>query len=125
MRDMGTVELLTREGEIAIAKRIEEGIQDILSALAHYPGTVEYILDTYAEVTKENKLADLLVGYLDPVDDVPAATQVGSEDLGLPSDDDNDEEEENKGPDLEEAKRRFSLLKRHYNKMQKVIKEKG
>ena len=92
MREMGTVELLTREGEIAIAKRIEEGIQDILSALAHYPGTVEYILDTYAEVTKENKLADLLVGYLDPVDDVPAATQVGSEDLGLPSDDDSDEE---------------------------------
>ena len=125
MREMGTVELLTREGEIAIAKRIEEGIQDILSALAHYPGTVEYILDTYAEVTKENKLADLLVGYLDPVDDVPAATQVGSEDLGLPSGDDDDEEEENKGPDVEEAKRRFSLLKRHYNKMQKVLKEKG
>ena len=125
MREMGTVELLTREGEIAIAKRIEEGIQDILSALAHYPGTVEYILDTYAEVTKENKLADLLVGYLDPVDDVPAATQVGSEDLGLPSGDDDDEEEENKGPDVDEAKRRFSLLKRHYNKMQKVLKEKG
>ena len=122
MREMGTVELLTREGEIAIAKRIEEGIQDILSALAHYPGTVEYILDTYAEVTKENKLADLLVGYLDPVDDVPAATQVGSEDLGLPSDDDDEEEEENKGPDVEEAKRRFSLLKRQYNKMQKVLK---
>ena len=128
MREMGTVELLTREGEIAIAKRIEEGIQDILSALAHYPGTVEYILDTYAEVTKENKLADLLVGYPDPVDDVPAATQVGSEDLGLPSDDEDEEEEEeeeNKGPDVEEAKRRFSLLKRHYNKMQKVLKEKG
>ena len=62
MREMGTVELLTREGEIAIAKRIEEGIQDILSALAHYPGTVEYILETYAEVTKEDKLGDLLVG---------------------------------------------------------------
>ena len=76
MREMGTVELLTREGEIAIAKRIEEGIQDILSALAHYPGTVEYILDTYSEVTKENKLGDLLIGYLDPVDNVPAATQV-------------------------------------------------
>ena len=64
-------------------------------------------MDTYAEVTKENKLADLLVGYLDPVDDVPAATQVGSEDLGLPSDDDDDEEEENKGPDVEEAKEGF------------------
>ena len=52
MREMGTVELLTREGEIAIAKRIEEGIRDVLSALAHYPGAVEYLLETYAEVTK-------------------------------------------------------------------------
>ena len=125
MREMGTVELLTREGEIAIAKRIEEGIQDILSALAHYPGTVEYILETYAEVTKENKLGDLLVGYLDPVDHVPAATQVGAEGMGLPSKDDDDEEEENKGPDVEEAKKRFSLLKRQYNKMQKILTEKG
>ena len=53
MREMGTVELLTREGEIAIAKRIEEGIRDTLSALAYYPGAVEYLLETYAEVTKE------------------------------------------------------------------------
>ena len=44
MREMGTVELLTREGEIAIAKRIEEGIRDMLTALASYPGTVEYLL---------------------------------------------------------------------------------
>ena len=48
MREMGTVELLTREGEIAIAKRIEEGIRDMLTALASYPGTVEYLLETYA-----------------------------------------------------------------------------
>ena len=122
MREMGTVELLTREGEIAIAKRIEEGIQDILSALAHYPGPVEYLLATYAEVTKENKLGDLLVGYLDPLDHVPAATQVVSGDLGTASkDDDDDDEEENKGPDVEEAKKRFSLLKRQYNKMQKIL----
>ena len=50
MREMGTVELLTREGEIAIAKRIEEGLRDMLTALASYPGTVEYLLETYAEV---------------------------------------------------------------------------
>lgn len=125
MREMGTVELLTREGEIAIAKRIEEGIQDILSALAHYPGTVEYILETYAEVTKEDKLGDLLVGYLDPVDHVPAATQVHAEAMGVSSKDDDDDEEENKGPDVEEAKKRFSQLKRQYNKMQKVLTEKG
>ncbi len=121
MREMGTVELLTREGEIAIAKRIEEGIRDVLTALACFPGPVEYILETYAEVSKEDKLADLLVGYLDPTDHVPAATQVGAD----TSNDDDDDEEENKGPDPEEAKKRFSALKRQYNRTQKVIAEKG
>ena len=130
MREMGTVELLTREGEIAIAKRIEEGIRDMLNALAYFPGTVEYLLETYAEVTKEDKLADLLVGYLDPTDNVPAATQVGAEPTPPPKTEDGtqaegEDEEENKGPDPIEAKRRFSLLKRHYNKYQKVVGEKG
>ena len=141
MREMGTVELITREGEIAIAKRIEEGIRDVLTALAYYPGTVSYLLDTYAEVTKEEKLADLLVGYLDPTDNVPAATQVGQEPKkpepvlnadGTPALNPDgtpvvaeEEEEENKGPDPIEAKKRFSLLKRQYNKSLKIIEEKG
>jgi RNA polymerase primary sigma factor len=125
MREMGTVELLTREGEIAIAKRIEEGIRDVLTALSYFPGPVEYILETYAEVTKEDKLADLLVGYLDPTDHVPAATQVGAGNMQVKSKDEEDEEEENKGPDPEEAKKRFSALKRQYNKSQKIIAEKG
>jgi len=123
MREMGTVELLTREGEIAIAKRIEEGIRDTLAALAYYPGAVEYLLETYAEVTKEGKLADLLVGYLDPTDNVPQAQQVQPGQQNKAKDD--DEEEEDKGPDPVEAKRRFTALKRQYNKTQKVIKEKG
>ena len=124
MREMGTVELLTREGEIAIAKRIEEGIRDVLTALSYYPGTVEYLLETYAEVIKEDKLADLLVGYLDPTDHVPAATQVGADGVKKPESDD-DEEEENKGPDPVEAKKRFSLLKRQFNKYNKLVDEKG
>lgn len=125
MREMGTVELLTREGEIAIAKRIEEGIRDVLTALSYYPGTVEYLLETYAEVVKEDKLADLLVGYLDPTDHVPAATQVGADGVKKPEANDDDEEEENKGPDPVEAKKRFSLLKRQYNKYNKLVDEKG
>ena len=124
MREMGTVELLTREGEIAIAKRIEEGIRDVLSALAHFPGTAEYLLDTYAEVAKEGRLSDLLVGYLDPTDHVPAAPQVvPNSDAAAKKDDDEDDEP--KGPDPEEAKRRFTALKRQYNKTQKLIKEHG
>ena len=123
MREMGTVELLTREGEIAIAKRIEEGIRDMLTALASYPGTVEYLLETYAEVVKEDKLADLLVGYLDPTEHVPAATQVGAD--GPVKGDDEEEDDEPKGPDPVEAKKRFALLKRQFNKYNKLVEEKG
>ena len=124
MREMGTVELLTREGEIAIAKRIEEGIRDVLSALAHFPGTAEYLLDTYAEVAKEGRLSDLLVGYLDPTDHVPAAPQVvPNSDAAAKKDDDEDDEP--KGPDPEEAKRRFTALKRQHNKTRKLIREHG
>ena len=122
MREMGTVELLTREGEIAIAKRIEEGIRDTLAALAYYPGAVEYLLETYAEVTKEDKLSDLLVGYLDPTDHVPQAAQVQP---GQQQTKDDDEDDEPKGPDPVEAKKRFTALKRQYNKTQKILKEKG
>jgi RNA polymerase primary sigma factor len=125
MREMGTVELLTREGEIAIAKRIEEGIRDVLTAMAYFPGPVEYLLETYANVVKEDKLTDLLVGYLDPTDHVPAATQVGPDGVKVNASDDDDDEEEKTGPDPEEARRRFSLLKRQYNKSQKIIPEKG
>ena len=120
MREMGTVELLTREGEIAIAKRIEEGIRDVLAAVAHYPGTVEYILERYAVVTREDKLHELLVGYLDPADDVRPAAQV---DLSATTqnDDDDDSTKERKGPDPVEAKRRFAALKRAYNRTRRAM----
>ena len=77
MREMGTVELLTREGEIVIAKRIEEGIRELLAALAHYPGAVKNILDEYDLVSKEERrLTDIMVGYLDPAEDVPSAAEM-------------------------------------------------
>ncbi len=123
MREMGTVELLTREGEIAIAKRIEEGIRDMLSAVSYYPGPVEYLLETYTEVSKEGRLSDLLIGYLDPTDHVRRAAQFVLN--AQPKARDDDEEEEDKGPDPVEAKRRFTALKRQYNRTQKILKEKG
>ena len=121
MREMGPVELLTREGEIAIAKRIEEGIRDVLRALAFFPGTVDFLLDSYTHCVAEDKLSDLLVGYLDPTEEVPAATQPGDAAPEI----DEDDEDEQKGPDPIEAKKRFSALKRHYNKYQKIFDEKG
>ena len=65
MREMGTVELLTREGEIEIAKRIEEGIREVMGAVAHFPGTVDSILAEYTRVTTEGgRLVEVLSGYL-------------------------------------------------------------
>ena len=124
MREMGSVELLTREGEIVIAKRIEEGIRDVLNAVAYYPGTVEYILERYAEATREDKLHEVLVGYLDPADDVRPAAQVVPSATTTDNDDD-DTTKERKGPDPVEAKRRFGALKRAYNKYRRAMDARG
>jgi RNA polymerase primary sigma factor len=92
MREMGTVELLTREGEIVIAKRIEEGIRELMAALAFYPGSVKQILDEYALVAKEErKLTDILVGYLDPADHVPSAQQIAEQAAKNNNNDDDDD----------------------------------
>jgi RNA polymerase primary sigma factor len=122
MREMGTVELLTREGEIVIAKRIEEGIREMLAAVALYPGAVKSVLDEYDLVAKEERrLADIMVGYLDPTENVPSAAEV-AEAAPPPSDDD---EEVDTGPDPVEAKKRFTALKRQHNKTEKIIAQKG
>ncbi|MEH6519444.1 MAG: RNA polymerase sigma factor RpoD [Halioglobus sp.] len=124
MREMGTVELLTREGEIVIAKRIEEGIRELLAALAHYPGTVHDLLEEYDLVAKEErKLADIMIGYLDPADHVPSAAEVAA--AREASNADDAEEEADTGPDPVEAKKRFSAIRRQHNKTEKVIAEKG
>ena len=78
MREMGTVDLLTREGEIAIAKRIEEGIRDVQHAMAYWPGTVQFVLDEYQKVQDgEKKLSDVITGFLDPEtdEDIAAAKE--------------------------------------------------
>ncbi|MEH6587149.1 MAG: RNA polymerase sigma factor RpoD [Halioglobus sp.] len=122
MREMGTVELLTREGEIVIAKRIEEGIRELLSALAMYPGAVQKILDDYELVTKEEKkLTDIMVGYLDPAHHVPTAAELAE----IAAAKENDDEETDNGPDPVEAKKRFTALKRQNVKTDKVIAAKG
>lgn len=121
MREMGTVELLTREGEIAIAKRIEEGIRDVMSAICHYPNSVQDILDDYDKVaTEERRLADIIVGYLDPTDIVPpAAAQQMAEKKA------DDDEETNTGPDPIEAEKRFGKLRKAQKKLDETIAEHG
>ena len=124
MREMGTVDLLTREGEIAIAKRIEEGIRDVLSALAYFPGTVEYLLKAYDTVVEQDKLSDLLVGYLDPAENVPRAAQVDARTQatknGSKDDDDNE-----KRPDPVEAAKRFGALRKAHERAQKTAASDG
>ncbi len=121
MREMGTVELLTREGEIVIAKRIEEGIRDVLHAAAQFPGVVSAALEEYeASQQEEGKLTDVIIGFLDPADHVAPAAQV------VPGQKkDEDEEEEDKGPDAELAAERFLKLQKQYKKTERLLKKYG
>ena len=118
MREMGTVDLLTREGEIAIAKRIEEGYRELLAACCFYPGIVDKILDDYQEVLKEEKrLAEVLVGFMDIDDEIPPPAIVQAARKKEKNDDDDDEPT---GPDPVEVKKRFNALKRQFNKVEKA-----
>ncbi|MDA0693314.1 MAG: RNA polymerase sigma factor RpoD [Proteobacteria bacterium] len=122
MREMGTVELLTREGEIVIAKRIEEGIRELMAALAHYPDSVATILAEYDAVSREERrLSDIMVGYLDPADNVPTAAEVAAANEAAGADD----EESESGPDPVEAEKRFKELRKQWVKTEKVLTEKG
>ena len=138
MREMGTVELLTREGEIVIAKRIEEGIYTVQSSVAEYPQAISYLLDQWDQYEAEEiRLSDIINGFLDPNEDdvAPAATHVGSE-LSEDQladedgdndndDDDEDEEEVDTGPDPEEAREHFVELRRLYDESTISINELG
>ena len=122
MREMGTVELLTREGEIVIAKRIEEGIRELMAALAHYPDSVATILAEYDAVSREERrLSDIMVGYLDPADNAPTAAEVAAANEAAGADD----EESESGPDPVEAEKRFKELRKQWVKTEKVLTEKG
>jgi RNA polymerase primary sigma factor len=71
MREMGAVELLTREGEIVIAKRIEAGVKQVLNALAHYPEVIATLLENYDRVVAgQSRLSDIIVGYTDTAEEV-------------------------------------------------------
>src|SRR5690606_290579 len=119
MREMGTVELLTREGEIRIAKRIEEGLDAVRLALSMYPPTHEFLLRAYEPVKSgQARLVDVIVGFIDPnAPDViaqpqnptrpdPAAAASAKDDNEESEDEDSEEEAVDTGPDPEEAARR-------------------
>ena len=133
MREMGTVELLTREGEIAIAKRIEEGLSQVQASLGNFPWSIELLLEEY-ELHKAGKkrLAEVVVGFNDveePVEEVPAAEEVA--DAAEDADDDEEsgddaaEEAAPTGPDPEEVARRMQVLADGYAKFKKSHAKNG
>jgi RNA polymerase primary sigma factor len=123
MREMGTVSLLTREGEIQIAKRIEEGLGQVLFALAQYPAAIETLLAEYDQVrAKEQRLTDVIIGFTDMENDVEIPASSGPSDLASVEQDVLDEDEDvqavdiESGPDAEEAERRFDQLRKLHEK---------
>ncbi|MDO1529816.1 RNA polymerase sigma factor RpoD [Fulvimonas sp. R45] len=136
MREMGTVELLTREGEIAIAKRIEEGLAQVQTALASFPLTIELLLEEYDQhLDGKRRLSEILAGFLDleaaadaaRLEAEEAAANATSDDSDSDADEDDDaddssddEEAGSSGPDPEEVKRRMELLRDYHGKFQKA-----
>jgi len=127
MREMGAVELLTRAGEIEIAKRIEDGLNQMLSSLAMYPDTVATVLAIYEQVASEQvKLADIISAFIDPnaPDDIPTPAEIAAQNEKN-SDDDDDAEVADTGPDPEEARERFERLRKHHGKLVSMIDKHG
>lgn len=136
MREMGSVELLTREGEIEIAKRIEEGTRELMSAVSDWPSTVAAVIAEWDQVLAgERKLTDLISGYLNPMEHVPSALaqQQAAEAAeaervanGETVDEESEEEEDNEGGlDPEEANQRFEEIRAQLIKTEKCIARYG
>jgi len=118
MREMGTVELLTREGEIKIAKRIEDGLKQVQRALGTYPESINLLLERYQQVQEEQlRFTDIIVNFMETSDEIKVAKP--------PSDDDDDDEVVDTGPDLEEIKRRMMAMQKAYAKALKAIDAAG
>ena len=128
MREMGTVDLLTRQGEIKIAKRIEGGMNQVLFALSLYPGTIDMLLDAYHHVqNKDMKLSDVILGF---------NIQEEYPDIGLPpsarkqtarqnQDDDSSDTDSDDTVDLEEMRAAITELNALYKKLVTSIKRHG
>jgi RNA polymerase primary sigma factor len=131
MREMGSVELLTREGEIRIAKRIEEGTIQVLRSLASYPETIDVLLQEYDKVaTEEVRLSDIILGFMD--EEIPETlepilhTAEEGEEAGLPEEDGEPAiAEEDDGPNPEIAKEYFDELRVHFEAANKALIAKG
>lgn len=144
MREMGSVELLTREGEIDIAKRIEEGINEVQSAVAEYPEAITSLLEQYDQVEAGTiRLTDLITGFVDlndivaeeaaEIDEFAAEDEEGNAEVADlddeeeegESDDSGDSDDSDNSIDPEFARQKFTELKEHYSVTLEVIRKHG
>ncbi|MEM1264138.1 MAG: RNA polymerase sigma factor RpoD, partial [Pseudomonadota bacterium] len=120
MREMGTVELLTRQGEIEIAKRIEEGLNQVKAAVTRFPPAMQHVVDQYDEIQAGNaRLQDFIVGFIDPNEPEEIPTP------GAKKDDDDDDEPADTGPDPEEVAARMKKFRRIHNRILSAIEKNG
>ena len=125
MREMGTVDLLTREGEIKIAKRIEEGIHQVLASLSSYPGTILTLLEAYELILQEEiKLTDVVVGFND-TEEYPDEGIVVRNPTEINESDEDEEEEEEVILTPEDFKEHIVKLKKLHATYTKSIKRNG
>ena len=145
MREMGTVDLLTREDEISIAKRIEEGIDEVQTAIAAYPEALTELLDNYDQVEAGNyRLADLITGFVDPnvpeeetanIDENFADEDESAESAADVDESDEEDESDNSSSsddsdsdnsiDPEVARERFAALREQHTKTLATIAKHG
>lgn len=119
MREMGTVELLTRQGEIEIAKRIEDGLNQVKYHMSHFPPTIEKLLSVAdAVAAEETRMQDFVVGFIDPnePDEIKPPA---------PKSDDDDDEVVDTGPDPDEVKARVKVIRRLHKRSLANIEKYG
>ena len=120
MREMGTVELLTREGEIEIAKRIEQGLDQVRAALVQFPPTLALLLENYDRFTDgEARMQDIIVGFIDPNE------EIANPNAPKPADEEEEEKEVDTGPDLVEVANRIKKIRRHYKRYMDALRKHG
>ncbi|MFN3918747.1 MAG: RNA polymerase sigma factor RpoD [Methylohalobius sp.] len=126
MREMGTVDLLTREGELELAKRIEEGQNQVAEALSRFPAVIEHFINSFEQVVRgEAKVTDLISDFIEvgePTDD-----EIDDEEMLVAHDDEDTEvvEETTSGPDLEEVKAKLAQVKTRYQKVLECLEQYG
>ena len=122
MREMGTVELLTRQGEIRIAKRIEYGLNQVKSSLCYFPPTIELLAWAYEPVKSgQGRLQDVLVGFIDPKAPEVIAPPAPKTDAQKAK----EEAEKEAGPDPVEANKRLSSIFRRHKRWLNAIAKTG